>query len=299
MWERTREHELARKTIRARRLGRQIRKLREAAQLSQGQLCELLNDGQAQTATLSQGQLSKIEAGSARFDVDQFQRMIVALGADGETEGKLEALRGRAEESGWWKDFSPYLHETLEWMTELGEDATTLRTYDSVFVQGLLQSPDYARAVVESARAWVRPTAVDDLVELRMRRQQRLAEPGFNGLTAVLGEATLHHEVGGSRVMAGQLDKLCGIAEEGHHALHVLPYSAAPWPGIGAFVIFGFPEDEDSDAVQIDGDLGAAIYEDKDSIKSLTYTHNAALAQALSARESLDRMHTAKKKLDQ
>ncbi|NKQ59043.1 hypothetical protein HFP15_39995 [Amycolatopsis sp. K13G38] len=64
-------------------------------------------------------------------------------------------------------------------------------------------------------------------------------------------------------------------------------------------MIYGFPDDEDAEVVQIDGDLGAAIYEDKESIKSVTYTFNAALAQALAGRESLDRLHAAKKKLDE
>ncbi len=300
MWERTRrEHEVARKTIRARRLGQQLRKLREAARLSQGQLCEAINAGQPKNATISQGQLSKIEAGTARLDAEQLQRVLTALAVDEATGQKLEALRALAEEPGWWKEYSPYLHETLELMVELGDDATTLRTYDSIFVQGLLQTPDYARAVVESARAWVRPTAVDDLVELRMRRQQRLTEEGFGGLIAVLAEATLYHQVGGPAVLGAQLDKLCEVAEDGTAALHVLPFTAAPWPGFGAFVIYGFPDDEDAEVVQIDGDLGAAIYEDKESIKSVTYTFNAALAQALSARESLDRLHAAKKKLDE
>ncbi|RBM22440.1 hypothetical protein DI005_06350, partial [Prauserella sp. PE36] len=293
------ENEVARKTIRARRLGQQLRKLREMAKLSQDQLCERLNTEQPKNATISQGQLSKIEAGTRRLDAEQLARILRELTTDTETAQKLEELRARAEEPGWWKEYAPFLHETLELMVELGDDATTLRTYDSIFVQGLLQTEDYARAVVESARAWVRPTAVDDLVELRMRRQQRLHETGFEGLTAVLTEATLEQQVGGRAVMAAQLQKLCQVAEDGTAAVHVLEFAAAPWPGFGGFVIYGFPGEEDTEVVQVDGDLGAGIYEDKESIKSLTYTFSAALAQALSGRESLDRLHAAHKKLDE
>lgn len=299
MWERTREHEVARKTIRARRLGQQLRKLREAAKFSQGQLCEAINADQPKNVVLSQGQLSKIEAGTARLDTDQLARVLTILGVNSETGEKLEALRALAETPGWWKEYSPYLHETLELMVELGDDATTLRTYDSTFVQGMLQTEDYARAVVESARAWVRPTAVDDLVELRMRRQKRLTDETFGGLIAVLAETTLYHQVGGPGVLSAQLTKLCEVAEDGVQSIHVLPFEAAPWPGFGGFVIYGFPDDEDAEVVQIDGDLGAAIYEDKESIKSVTYTFSAALAQALSARESLNRLHAAKKKVDE
>ncbi|MEV4649068.1 helix-turn-helix transcriptional regulator [Saccharopolyspora sp. NPDC049357] len=299
MGRRQERDEVARKTVRARRLGRQLRTLREAARLSQGQLCEAINAGQDRSATISQGQLSKIESGTARLDADQLARVLTALSADEAIAQRLEELRAQAEEPGWWRQYAPYLHETLELMVELGDDATNLRTYDSIFVQGLLQTPDYARAVVESGRAWVRPTAVDDLVELRMRRQQRLTEPGFEGLIAVLAEATLHHQVGGPTVMAAQLQKLCDVAENGTAAVHVLPFTAAPWPGFGGFVIYGFPDELDTEVVQVDGDLGAGIHEDKESIKAVTYTHSAALAQALSARESLDVIAAAKKKLDE
>lgn len=298
MWDRSRrEHEVARKTIRARRLGQELRKLREGAQLSQGQLCELFNAGQAKNLTISQGQLSKIEAGTARIERDQLSQLLAVLNASGEIADKLERLRALAETPGWWKEYSPYLHETLELMVELGEDATTIRTYDTAFVHGLLQTEDYARSVVESARAWIRPTAVDDLVELRMRRQKRLKAPGFERLIAVTAEAALYHQVGGAGVLAAQLEKLCEVAEDGTAAVHVLPFTAAPWPGFSGFAIYGFPDDEDMEVVQIDGDLGAAIYEDKESIKSVEYTFSAALAQSLSARKSLDALHAARKNL--
>lgn len=98
-------------------------------------------------------------------------------------------------------------------------------------------------------------------------------------------------------LLAAQLEKLCEVAEDGTAAVHVLPFTAAPWPGFSGFAIYGFPDDEDMEVVQIDGDLGAAIYEDKESIKSVEYTFSAALAQSLSARKSLDALHAARKNL--
>lgn len=68
------------------------------------------------------------------------------------------------------------MHETMELIVELGEDATSMRTYQAIFLPALLQTEDYARTSIESGRAWVRPTEVDTLVELRMRRQDRLTQ---------------------------------------------------------------------------------------------------------------------------
>lgn len=126
------------------------------------------------------------------------------------------------------------------------------------------------------------------LVELRMRRQERLTQPGFEGLTAVMAEAALHHQMGSRAVMRSQLEKLCQVTEEGTAATHVLRFDAGPWPGIGDFVIYGFREHDESEIVLVDGDLGAAVHEDREPISALTYTFHAALAKALSVRESLD-----------
>ncbi|SDP96421.1 Helix-turn-helix domain-containing protein [Actinopolyspora xinjiangensis] len=289
---------MARKTIRARRLGKQIRKLRERAGFNQDQLCEAINAGQERRASVSQGQLSKIEVGAARLDATQLERILTAVGANEDTAARLETLRARAEEPGWWSEYSPYIHETLELTIELGEDARAIRTYDTSVVQGLLQTEDYARTIIESSRAWVRPTDVDMLVELRMRRQKRLADDDFGGLTAVITEASLRHQVGSRAVMRAQLEKLCQITEEGTAAVHVLPYEEGPWPGLGGFLIYSFPDEEDAEVVQVDGDLGAGIYEDREPISALTYTFNAALAKALPARESLNLYRTVMKELD-
>lgn len=290
---------MARKTIRARRLGKQLRKLREQAGLNQDQLCETINAGQERRSCLSQGQLSKIEAGAARLDAAQLDRIAAAVRAGEQAAARLETLRARAEETGWWSEYSPYIHETLELATELGEDAQAIRTYDTSVVQGLLQTEDYARTIIESSRAWVRPTDVEILVELRMRRQERLADVDFGGLTAVITEAALRHQVGSRAVMRAQLERLCEITEEGRAAVHVLPYEEGPWPGLGGFAIYSFPDQNDADVVQIDGDLGAGIYEDREPVSALTYTFNAALAKALPARESLDQYRTVIKELSE
>jgi transcriptional regulator with XRE-family HTH domain len=279
---------VARKTIRARRLGKQIRELREAKKLGQEALAEAISVGQRGEETVSQGHLSRIESGARRLTASQLERIIAAVSADSDTAMKLQKQRARAEELGWWSEYSPLMTETLELVVELGEDASTMRTYDAIFVQGLVQTRDYARAVVESSRAFVRPTEVDTLVELRMRRQKRLAETSFQGLTAVITEASLRHIVGSRAIQRAQLEKLCEVTEEGSAAVHVLRNDQGPWPGVGCFIIFGFPEEENTEVVHVDGDIGAGVFEDREPVKALSYTFDAALAKALPVRESLD-----------
>lgn len=288
---------MARKTVRSRRLGKQLRHLREHANLNQDRLVELINTGQQVRALLSQSQLSKVEAGSARLDTEQLNRIIEVLRADQATASRLHALRARAEEPGWLDEYSPYIQQALEMALELGEEATTIRTYDTVFVQGLVQTEEYARAVISSGVAFVRPTDVETLVELRMRRQARLRAESFEQLTAVITEATLRHQVGSRAVMRAQLEKLCQVTEDGLVAVHVLPNSEGPWPGLGSFVIYSFPEPEDSDVVYIDSDLGASIHEDRDAINCMRYTFNSALTRARAAQASLELYHLVMKEM--
>lgn len=288
---------MARKTIRSRRLGQQIRALREQAHMNQEHLVELVGSGMEPKVVISQSQLSKVEVGAARLDTVQLDRIIEVLDADDVVAARLHALLARAEEPGWWDEYSPYIQQTLEMMIELGEDASVMRTYDTVFVQGLVQTEDYARTVIESGKAFVRPIDVETLVELRMRRQARLSEPSFDQLTAVMTEATLRHQVGSRATMRAQLEKLCQVTEDGLAALHMLPNSAGPWPGLMSFVIFGFATAEDADVAYIDGEIGSSIHEEREAVTRLTYTFNAALARALSARESLNLYHSVMKEL--
>jgi hypothetical protein len=216
---------------------------------------------------------------------------VQAVAADEETARRLEVLRARADEPGWWDEYRPYMHQTLELLVEFDEEAIAMRTYDTVFVQGLVQTEDYARAIIESSRAFVRPIDVETLVELRMRRQARLAEPDFDRLTAVITEAVLHHQVGGRDVMRGQLQKLCDVTVSGLAAVHILRNDHGPWPGVGSFVIYSLSQAEgtdDTEIVYVDGDLGASIYESRDAVNAITYTFSAALAKALPARESVE-----------
>jgi hypothetical protein len=284
---------VARKTGRSRRLGKQIRSLR--AGLSQDALVTQLNADLPPDQHVSQAHLSRVEAGSARLSGEQLHRLVAVLTPPPATAALLDDLNSHADETGWLQEFSHLLTDSVETAITLGQDATRINTYDAVFVQGLLQTADYARIVIESSRAFVRPADVDPLVSLRRRRQERLTDAGFDTLTAVLTEATLRHTIGGPRVMGPQLDRLSEVIEEGRHAVHVLPDERGPWPGISQFVIFEFPDEEDSTVAYVDSDLGSELFEDQRSVGALTFTFSAALAQAFSARESLARIHSVRK----
>ena len=277
-----------RKTIRSRRLGKQIRRLRDDAQLSQEKLVELMNADQPNQRRISAAHLSRVESGGARINSEHLDRIIKVLDVDAEQARKLDELRRRADERGWWQEYSDIVVEAIEMLVEIGEDATTARSYDIAFVQGLLQTRAYAEAVIGNGRAFVPPINVDRIADLRMRRQQRLGEDGFQGLTAVMIEGVLRTMVGGRDVMREQLRHLIEVTQEYPVTIHVLPFSAGALPGSDNFVIFEFPHDLDGDVVYVDSSTAQRIHEERDIVRQCTYTFHAALAQALPAQESQD-----------
>jgi transcriptional regulator with XRE-family HTH domain len=277
-----------RKTVRSRRLGKQIRRLRDDAQLTQEKLVELMNTDQPRQRRISAAHLSRVESGIARITSEHLDRIITVLEVGAEHAQKLDELRRRADERGWWQEYSDIVTEAVEMLVEIGEDAATARSYDNVYVQGLLQTRAYAEAVIGNDRAFVSPINVDRMADLRMRRQQRLGEPGFQGLVAVMTEGVIRTIVGGRDVMREQLRHLIEVTQQYPVTIHILPFSAGALPGTDNFVIFEFPHELDGEVVYVDSDTALRICEDRQPVRQYTYIFDAALAQALPSRESQD-----------
>ncbi|MGH3940356.1 MAG: helix-turn-helix domain-containing protein [Pseudonocardiaceae bacterium] len=286
-----------RKTIRSRRLGKQIRRIRLDAQFNQEKLAEWMNADQPSQRGISASHLSRVESGIARINTEHLDRILEVLDVGTEQALKLDTLRRHADERGWWQEYSDIVDEAMEMLAEIGEDAISARSYDNVFVQGLLQTRAYAEVAIGNGRAFVAPINVDRMAELRLRRQQRLGEDGFHGLVAVLTEGVIRTMVGGRDIMREQLRHLIEVTQEHPVTIHILPFSAGALPGVDNFVIFEFPDDLDGDVVYVDSDTAQRIYEDRHPVRQCMYTFDAALAQALPARESQDLIRTVMEEL--
>jgi Domain of unknown function (DUF5753) len=145
-------------------------------------LVELMNTDQPRQRRISAAHLSRVESGIARITPEHLDRIITVLDVGAELAQKLDELRRRADERGWWQEYSDVIEEAIEMLVEIGEDASTARSYDIAFVQGLLQTRAYAETVIGNDRAFVSPINVDRMADLRTRRQQRLGEQSFQGL---------------------------------------------------------------------------------------------------------------------
>ncbi|MFC0116050.1 helix-turn-helix domain-containing protein [Kibdelosporangium aridum] len=285
-----------RKTIRSRRLGKQLREFRHQANLRQEDLVVVMNEGLNSEYRISGNHWRRAENGLSRLTPVHLARFCEVLEVEEEQAAALERLRAKADEPGWWQEYSDVVPEAVEMLVELGEDAAEIRTYDTVFIQGLLQTEAYTAAAASSARAMVHPIDVDRVVELRMRRQERLFDPDFAGLLAVMTEGAIRTVVGGPKVMSTQLAHLLKIGQSEKVSIHVLPFTVTP-PGCDSLVIFSFPHESDNEVVYVDSDTAQRIHEDREPVRQCTYTFDMALGQALSSSASQELIRNVMREL--
>ncbi|GAA2708123.1 MULTISPECIES: Scr1 family TA system antitoxin-like transcriptional regulator [Streptomyces] len=215
-------------SARQRRLGAELRKLRERAGISGDRAAALLDTDRAR--------ISNIESG--RLDVTR-NRLYMLLREYGCPPGPLfDGLMAMAQESGkgWWDDFKDSLQRRAFDLAELESQATTIRSHESSVVPGLLQTEDYAHAVISSVEKDHRH--LDRWVQFRLARQRVL--PRLQKYHAVIPESGLRMMVGDAKIMRRQLLRLIEVARLPHVTVQIFPFEKGPYSTfVRSFVLFG------------------------------------------------------------
>ena len=173
------------------------------------------------------------------------------------------SLMRQANTRGWWQQHSDLLPSWFEMYLRLEQVAKVVRTYQVQFVPGLLQSEEYARAVIMHGHRSRSDMEIDRRVQLRMERQKMLLQPDAPHLWAVIDEAALTRPFGPPRVMRAQLDHLLEVIAAPNVHLQVLPFRAGAHAAAGgSFTILRFAEPDLPDIVYLE-QLTSAVYLDK------------------------------------
>ncbi|MGM1058222.1 helix-turn-helix domain-containing protein [Saccharothrix sp. Mg75] len=257
---------------RLRRLGEVLKELRKRAGMSQHEAAEALNYDHRKLSRIELGQKPDYHAVRAMLDVYR-----VPLS---QWEPYLE-MHARATEQGWWTkyDLDDQGYISLE------HDAARVSDYQVMYVTGLLQSEDYlragfARARVQRSRKWV-----ENQIEVRLTRRQRLSADEPLALHAIMAEGALAH------ASAAQLALIREEAERDNVTVQLLPWGAGPNDGqMGPFTVLDFPVEFDRSVLYIEHAAGSLHVEDPSKVKvaKLTFTHLSKLA--LSPAESAERI---------
>ncbi|MFF9133518.1 helix-turn-helix domain-containing protein [Streptomyces sp. NPDC014806] len=270
--------------VRRRKLGAELRALRTRAGLTSGEAARLVG--------WHQSKVSRIETGASGAKPADVRLLLDAYGVeDDELRDLLLVLAGSqvAGREHWWHAYRGVLPPTYRDFISLESQASAMRTLETSVVPGLLQTPEYARAVTRAAVGAVDEERLDTLVEVRLARQDVLRGDPPLRLNAVLDEAVLRREVGGPEVMARQLRRLLDAARLPQVRLQVLPFSAGAHVGVtGPFVIFSFPSTSDLDVVVLDHLTSSLYLERKEDLRAYAEAFNALRIHALSPEDSLD-----------
>ncbi|MEV2224500.1 helix-turn-helix domain-containing protein [Nocardia vinacea] len=209
----------------------------------------------------SHAKISRLELGRTGFKERDIRDLLTFYGVtDAEERERFLDLARQANEPGWWHRYSDLLPSWFGTYLGLEQAATKIRTYEAHLVPGLLQTPEYARAVMSLG---YEDADMDRRVQVRIRRQEvlRRAEPPI--IWAIIDEAALHRPVGGSRVHREQMEHLIELAELPNVTVQVLPYSAGEHAAAGSsFSILRFAETELPDIVYLEH-LTSALYLDR------------------------------------
>ncbi|MGV9616534.1 helix-turn-helix domain-containing protein [Nocardia xishanensis] len=205
---------------------------------------------------------------------------------------ELHELRDVARQRGWWTNYSGLLSDEISRLYGLEHGADSARTYESILIPGLLQTADYARALIANDRARIRQVEIDRLVEIRLRRQQRLKGAEPLRLTAIVNEAALSQQIGGPEVMSDQVRHLAALIEEHVETLdlRVIPFEATGGGLLGGatFHLLGFDKSVMPDVAWTETLVHHAVIEETEPVRHLdTLFANALAEQALSREESL------------
>ncbi len=249
-----------------RRLGAELRTLRERAGLTIEEI--------AQELECSVSKVSRLETGQGIPKSRDVRDLLDRYGVSDQTRrDRMMRWVRDGQSQGWWQDFSdvlapdpddPLLPDNFGRYVASEHDASQVRGFESTIVHGLLQTEDYARAVLNELST-ADHKATERHVELRMRRQERLyADEDPLRVHLIFDEAVLRRPVGGERVMRAQLRRLIADAQRPSITLQVLPFSVGMHPGtVGPFVVLTFPDSGDNGLVYVEGHLGDS-YLDKD-----------------------------------
>lgn len=269
--------------VRRRRLGLELRALREATGMSGEEVAGRLS--------WSTSKLSRMEIGRNPPSPADLGKLLDFYGtADQAHRDQLSTLLREAKRRGWWQIYSDIPYSTF---IGLEAEAVSMLTYDQV-IPGLFQTEAYARAIIVGTDPVIAPETLDQRVEVRMTRQVVLTKERATEVRAVLDETCIRRLVGGKEVMHRQLGRLIELAERPNIIIQVLPFGVGAHPGtmLGPFVVFGFEHPADPGVVYVE--TSSDPYPDREGdLERYTMAFDRLRSMALSVPQTNDLLRAA------
>ncbi|HEX3651052.1 MAG TPA: helix-turn-helix transcriptional regulator [Pseudonocardiaceae bacterium] len=245
--------------------------------------------------------LSSIEIAKRRLTSTKLSELAAIYELSGDQLAELDALRVEADRREWWDDYGRLYSDDFLRFIGLEAGATVQREYAAETVPGLLQTADYARAMIRGGSPYIKPVDVGPRVESRLARQARLNGDNPPEFTVLIGQTALRQEVGGREVMCHQLERLCSIIEEKPEQVrvHVMPYDAGAHPVIGGSLkILSFGSSWLPDMIWQEAVTTGNLIEKPQVVGELIASFTEALDRALDRESSLEAIQEVRKEME-
>ena len=266
-------------TIRRRRLGAALRRLREGSGMSL--------EAVARELGWSTSKVSRIESAKIAVTPADVRALLGVLDALSEEVETLVSLAGEDRQLGWWRQYAEVLPPWFEGYLSLESEASRLLAYESEVVPGLLQTEQYAAEILRHSSYTPLPDVAARAAELRRARQVRLAGPDPIQLDVVINEGALRRVVGGREVMRGQLSRLVQASEWSNVALRVLSFAAGAHPGVdGSFTVLEFSDPSNPRIVYLDRMTNSEYLDGLREVAAYRHAHQRLRESALSLSDS-------------
>ena len=260
-------------TVRLRRLAAELRTLRTSSGLTR--------DAVVERTGINVATLYRIEHARVRPQTRTLRTLLDLYGADEQQQADLVALLRDARQRGWLHAYQSELPEQYTTYIGFEGEARSVWNYESLFIPGLLQTEDYARAVIRAVLPWASRDEVERRVEVRMERQDVLHNDNPLELWVIMDEAALRRQVGGHAVMHAQLGHLVEAADLPNVTFQVIPFDVGAHAGMpGSFVFMQFGEAAIPDVVYFDSMAGDLFLEADADVRRyrLVFEHLRAVA---------------------
>ena len=269
-------------TVRRRRLGHELRELRERAGLTLEEAAALLDD-------FSAAKISRIETAKVRVRPGDVEALLTAYGVqDVQQRANLITLTRESRQRGWWNRFTDAMSPLQDVAIGLEAEAVSIRTYSPQVVSGVFQTESYARAVLKAIWASEPSEHVERRVALRMARQEILQHQDRLQINSVIEDCVLRRPVGGYEILREQLRRLAEVAELPNISIRVLPLSVGAHPGHdGAFRIIDLSPPDPS-VVHLEYPAGANYMERPGEVRLYSDIFERLEDLAMTSEESLE-----------
>jgi transcriptional regulator with XRE-family HTH domain len=274
-------------------LGRQLEDLRSRAGVSFEQAGEVIGVSHSTIRRMEQAKV-------ARLRLSDVEKLLRTYGITDTTdiETFLDLAR-EANKHGWWHTYRDVMPDWFGAYLSLEQAAVHIRAYEAQFIPGLLQTEEYARALLSAGDPQATAEEVDRRVALRLARQRIITRERPPLLWAVMDETVLHWPVGGPKVMRAQIDHLLEIGMLPNVRLQMMPFANGPHPATraGAFQLFRFEAAELPDVVYLGGLIGSTYLDKQDEVSAYREAMDRLAAQAAQEKKTKALLGALRKEL--